>query len=81
MTMATIVLDKQTKQRYILLGAGFGMYESHTEKYYEDLISLPMRACTDSDGAIVWLSSEDVIVLEVDGKPPAVLLRDGGPYR
>jgi hypothetical protein len=79
--MATIVLDKQTKQRYVLLGAGFGLYESSTEKYYEDLISLPMLACADPNGEIVWLSSEDVIVLEVDGKPPAVLLKDDGPYR
>lgn len=79
--MAIILHDKQTRQRYVLLGAGFGLYESTTEKYYEDLVSLPMLACAGPDGTIVWLSSEDVVVVEVDGKPPATLLKDRGPYR
>ena len=78
--MAIIVHDKQTKHRYVLLGAGFGVYESTTPKDSDDLISLPMLACADRSGQIVWLSSEDVVVLEVDGKAPAVLLKDG-PYR
>lgn len=79
--MAILVHDKQTKQRYILLGAGFGLYESATEKYYEDLVSLPMLACAGPDGEIVWLSSEDVVVVEVDGKTPVALLKSDGPYR
>lgn len=75
--MASIIKHKKTGEKFILLGSGFGMYQStapsallgnwspNTNKGSEQAIC----ACKEN-GEILWLRSTDVTVIKVDGKSP-----------
>ena len=74
--MATIVQHIETGEQYVLLGAGFGMFQSKKPNWlFGDLVAdvegaeRALVCVCDSDGLIGWMDSEEVNVKSVDGKP------------
>lgn len=79
--MATIVRSTKTDERYVLLGAGFGAYQSKKPNWLlGDLAADTDEGChamvcvCNADGRIGWLDSEELVVESIDGKPVAVHL-------
>ncbi|EDM25273.1 hypothetical protein LNTAR_24878 [Lentisphaera araneosa HTCC2155] len=73
--MATIVRSKQTDKTYILLGTGFGSYQSAKPHWFfgnsipeTDEGQNTMICVCDNDGNIGWLDSAEAIVISVDGQ-------------
>ena len=73
--MATIVKSKKNNKKYILLGAGFGAYQSKKPNwFFGDLVAdtdegqFAMVCVCDSNGKVGWLESADVQVVSVDGE-------------
>jgi len=73
--MAIIVEDKNDFKRYILLGAGHGMFKGETVdlliKTIEDKGEILSLAVCDNLGNVRFMYQEDVRVVEVDGQPVA----------
>ena len=72
--MATIVLHERTNTRYVLLGAGFGAYQSKKPNWFlGDWVAdttegqFAMVCVARKDGSIGWLKSSEVTVESVDG--------------
>ena len=79
--MATIVEHTDTAKKYILLGTGFGAYKATRPSLFfgnlvpsEDEGASPMAAICDDSGTILWISSSELKVVEVDGAKPEELL-------
>jgi hypothetical protein len=79
--MATIVEHIATGKKYLLLGTGFGAYKATRPSLFfgnlapseEEGIS-PMTAVCDDSGAIFWVRSHEMRVVEVDGVKPGEAL-------
>jgi ribosomal protein S27AE len=74
--MATIVLHKPSQVKYLLLGTGYGVYRSRLPGVIggslfpqTDEGEIPVAAVCDRSGNMLWLLTEELLVLEVDGKP------------
>lgn len=72
--MATIVKYRETGEEYILLGTGFGSYQSQKANWFfgnmiadVDEGTNPMVCVCKADGKIGWLESHKVTVVSVDG--------------
>ena len=83
--MAVIVRHAETGDRYILLGTGYGAYRATRPSLFfgalapvEEEGKLEVAAICASDGRIGWAYSQQLVVVEVDGKPPAEVLK-GAP--
>ena len=74
--MATIVQHVETREQYVLLGTGFGMFQSKKPNW----LLGNLAADTEGDecalvcvcnaaGLIGWLDSSEVNVVSVDSKP------------
>ena len=79
--MTAIVEEKKTGEQFILLGTGFGAYQSmHKGVMFGDLIpdidkgQFAMVCVSNSEGKIGWFKSTEVKVISVDGKSPGDLL-------
>ena len=79
--MATIVMHKASGTKYVLLGTGFGAFKaSRPSVFFGNLLpdeesgELTMVAVCDSKGNIGWIHSEELIVVEVDGKAPGEMV-------
>ena len=79
--MATIVTHSQTGSKYILLGSGFGAFQSKKPNWFlGDLMAdttegqYAMVCVCDKDGKIGWLESSEVVVESVDGQDVKVAL-------
>ena len=73
--MATMVKHEKTGHKYILLGAGFGMYmSSKPHAFFGDLVAdkkegqMALVTVCNHEGNIGWLPSEEVTVVSIDGK-------------
>ena len=73
--MATVVRSKKNSREYVLLGTGFGAYQSKKPNwFFGDLIAdtaegqFAMVCVCDSKGTVGWLESADVQVVSVDGQ-------------
>lgn len=73
--MATLVTHQRTGERYILLGTGFGAYQSKKPNWlFGDLMAdteegeYALVCVCDRDGRIGWLDSSEVTVESVDGQ-------------
>lgn len=80
--MAIIVKKRDNDKKYILIGTGFGAYKSPKTPVFignripvQDIKKAAMIAACNEFGEIVWLPSEDLEVVEVDGNKPEELLR------
>jgi len=73
--MATIVKHTESGEKYVLLGSGFGAYQSKKPNwFFGDLMAdtdegqYAMVCVSNSEGKIGWLESSRVIVDSVDGQ-------------
>lgn len=72
--MATIVVHKQSGRKYVLIGTGYGAYKAMMPSMlggtlfpHEEAKEIPVAAVSDRNGNILWLSTEELVVTEVDG--------------
>ena len=79
--MAIKVRHNENGRVYMLLGVGFGAYKAtHASVFLgnlwptEDEAQMTMVAVCDGKGIIRWAHSNDVEVIDIDGKTPADLL-------
>ena len=68
--MAAILQHKKTKEKYILLGAGYG--RSHGD--YKT-VEQTYLCVAKEDGSIWWVKDEDVELYKIDGESPEKALR------
>jgi hypothetical protein len=73
--MAIIVKHKDTKERYVLLGSGYGLYKSEVSSpIFGDLAPIQSKGSqakvcvSNAKGEVGWLDSTEVIVDSVDGE-------------
>ena len=76
--MATIIRSIESSETYVFLGSGFGMFQSKKPNWlFGDLLSdtdsgsLKLICACDQHGEIVWLNSDNVEVISIDGKRPS----------
>ncbi len=74
--MATIIRHKENGQKYVLIGSGFGAFQSKKPHWFFGNLQsdteegqYAMVCVCDSAGNIGWLESSDVVVETVDGQP------------
>lgn len=80
--MSTIVLHKPTDKKFILIGTVYEIQNkpNHLEPLYGSLNRSKNRngeklaAVCDSNGNISYLASEELIVLEIDGVSPGLII-------
>ena len=79
--MATIVKSKADGEKYVLLGTGFGAYKAtRPGVFFGNLLpaehegQITMVAVSDGQGTIRWTPSDELEVIEVDGKSPTEIL-------
>jgi len=79
--MATIVRHTSTGEKYVLLGSGFGAYQSKKPNwFFGDLIAdtdegqYAMVCVCNPEGKIGWMESPQVVVDSVDGQPVQSIL-------
>ncbi|MDX9912183.1 MAG: hypothetical protein RBS39_10155 [Phycisphaerales bacterium] len=79
--MATIIEHRPTGRRYILLGAGYGVWaSSRPNRVLGDLFAHDrsgenhMLYVCDADGDVFWLHPNEARVVEVDGRAPGGVL-------
>ena len=83
MNMTAVVEEKKTGERYVLLGTGFGAYQSMKEGiFFGDLLpdidkgQFAMVCVSNGDGKIGWFKSHEVRVITIDGRSPGDLLNN-----
>jgi hypothetical protein len=95
--MATIVMHRKTHKRYVLLGSGFGAWKASRlfpgmadaapsdDPSAVGLIAVcgtnGILAVCSANGEIGWVPSDELTVVEVDGKTPHQLIDPPAPYR
>jgi hypothetical protein len=74
--MATIVQHKNTSAHYVLIGTGFGAYKSQRPSFvggnlfpHEEAGEIPVAAVCNNEGIIQWFYTDELTVIEIDGKP------------
>lgn len=74
--MATIIEQVSTGNQYVLLGTGFGAFQSKKPNWFLGNLQADttegqyaMVCVCDAAGTIGWLSSGDARVIAVDGVP------------
>ncbi len=79
--MAVVVAHNETREQFILLGAGLGAYKATRPSVFfgnllptEESGKITMLAVCNAQGQIGWIHSEEIEVIEVDGNSPAELL-------
>jgi len=79
--MATIVKHRQTGERYLLLGTGFGAYRATKPNWLfgnlmadEQSGELSVVAVCNAAGEIGWFASGELVVTGIDGRAPAQVL-------
>ena len=73
--MAVIVKHRETGERYVLVGTGFGAYKATKPNwFFGDLLAdeqsgeMSVVAVCKADGGIGWFQSDDLLVVSIDGK-------------
>lgn len=79
--MPIIVERRDTRQRYILVGTGFGAYHATKPNWFfgnlmadEQSGEMSVVAVCDEAGAIGWCNSRELTVVSVDGVSPESVL-------
>ena len=74
--MATIVRHRKSGQRFVLLGSGFGAFQSKKPNWLPGGVmadteegQYAMVCVCDSYGEIGWVESSQMVVESVDGQP------------
>ncbi|MEA5533147.1 hypothetical protein [Crocosphaera sp. XPORK-15E] len=72
--MAIIVKHQTTGHHYLLVGTGLGTDQAlPSSRLLKNWLPATVAVC-DRQGEIFWLPAAEIIVIEVDGTPPADLL-------
>jgi len=86
--MSTIVINTETGRRYILLGAGYGLWAEKGSIFDGDAQMAvanaggdAMLAVADVNGRVGWIASQKLRVESIGGKLPETVLAEGAPYR
>ena len=90
--MAAIAVHRETGIKYIVLGGGVRMFSPTHPLAAGSFVDPAARAAAkpvpvtmivvcDAEGALVWFRSEELVVVEIDGAPPAAILTTQGAYR
>ena len=90
--MATIAVHRESGIKYIVLGGGVRVFTptgpmqtraSPDRSARETAKSVPvtMTMVCDAEGAVAWFRSEEMVVVEIDGRSPAAILTAGAAYR
>ena len=73
--MATIVKNKKTGEKFILLGSGFGAYQYQSPNlFFGDMFAdteegqFAMICVCNARGTVGWFESSEVVVESVDGE-------------
>ena len=79
--MTTLVEHKEIGARYVLLGAGFGAYQSAYPGPFLGALSPTVEsgqrsvlAVCNAAGEVLWFEADDLRVVSVDGVSPAAAL-------
>lgn len=79
--MATIVVHDPTNRKYVLIGAGFGAFQSKKPNWLlGDLMAdttegqHAMACVCDERGNLRWVESSHLTIVSVDGASPRDLL-------
>ena len=79
--MATIVRHRKTGTKFVLLGSGFGAFQSKKPNWlFGDLMAdteegqYAMVCVCDANGKVSWVESSEVVVESVNGEPVQALL-------
>ena len=79
--MAVIVKHIKSGEKYILLGTGFGAFKATRPSLFfgnlaptEEAGQVTMVAVCNSQGQIGWIHSDELQVVEVEGKSASELL-------
>ena len=79
--MAVIVKHIESGEKYVLLGTGFGAFKATRPSLFfgnlapaEETGQVTMVAVCNGEGRIGWVHSDELQVVEVDGKSPAELV-------
>ena len=80
--MATVVEDTESGHRFVVIGAGYGMFKSaRPGLILGDLVpnvaqgNVSVLAVCDADGHVGWLPTSRARVVSVDGASPGEVLR------
>ena len=75
--MAIIVEHLKSKEKFILLGSGYGSYASDHQGIggYKEGTKTRLYV-SKGDGSVWWVNDEDVQVISVDGKRPDEILKN-----
>lgn len=75
--MATIVEHVTTGKKFVLMGTGFGAFRAIRPSLFfgnlapaEEEGMYSMAAVCDNKGKILWIDSDELIVIEIDGFEP-----------
>ncbi len=81
--MATVVLHKGTGKKYVLVGTGFGAFQSKKPNWLlGDLMAdtsegkHAMACVCDTNGKLRWVDSAYLSVVSIDGETPTALLEN-----
>ena len=81
--MATIVVHNSTGKKYILVGSGFGAFQSKKPNWLlGDLLAdttegqHSMSCVCEKNGDLRWVESTYLTVVSIDGESPESLLGD-----
>ncbi|WP_282937906.1 hypothetical protein [Paenibacillus sp. RC67] len=73
--MATLVKHKESGKIFVLIGTGYGAYKALLPSVmggsmfpHEEAAEIPLAALSDRYGNITWMLTEELQVIEVDGK-------------
>lgn len=73
--MATLVKNNKSGKYYYLLGTSYSFYKDTTPSFFggnlfpnEDEGEFKLAAVSDPNGEIMWFSTNELTVIEVDGK-------------
>ena len=79
--MAVIAEHIQSGKKFVLLGTGFGAFKATRPSLFfgnlapsEESGQVTMVAVSNNRGQIGWVHSEELRIVEIDGKAPAELV-------
>ena len=82
--MAVIVKHRETGERYVLVGTGFGAYKATKPNWFfgnlmadEQSGELSVVAVCNAEGGIGWFQSNELLVVSIDGEAPDIVLGTG----
>jgi len=79
--MATIVVEKESRTRFVLVGSGYGAFKATRPGMFlgnwaptETDGEFPLVLVCNSAGDLFWGQSSEFEILSVDGETPAEIL-------